>query len=173
MVEIYQIKVWVRKISPIIYRKILIPDTFSLAELHHTLQIIIGWPDIGSRTIELVAIKEQKIIETRQANTGFDPITQAKGVLAFLQTAGTILDIGGQDSKAIALNENGRVKKFEMNDRCATGTGKFLKIMAKNPCIRKLISQKLGREVFTPERPQMIGALGAALILKEKIHINN
>ena len=38
----------------------------------------------------------------------------------------------GQDSKAIALFENGRVKKFEMNDRCAAGTGKFLEIMAKS-----------------------------------------
>ena len=45
MVEIYQIKAWIRKISPIIYRRILIPDTFSLADLHHTLQITFGWPD--------------------------------------------------------------------------------------------------------------------------------
>ena len=42
----------------------------------------------------------------------------------------TILDIGGQDSKAIALNGSGKVVKFEMNDRCAAGTGKFLEIMA-------------------------------------------
>ena len=42
----------------------------------------------------------------------------------------TVLDIGGQDSKAIALNGDGRVVKFEMNDRCAAGTGKFLEIMA-------------------------------------------
>lgn len=45
MVEIYQTKAWIRKISPIIYRRILIPDTFSLADLHHTLQIIFGWSD--------------------------------------------------------------------------------------------------------------------------------
>ena len=43
----------------------------------------------------------------------------------------SIIDIGGQDSKAISLFENGKVKKFEMNDRCAAGTGKFLEIMAK------------------------------------------
>ena len=41
-----------------------------------------------------------------------------------------ILDIGGQDTKAIALSENGDVKKFEMNDRCAAGTGRFLEVMA-------------------------------------------
>jgi predicted CoA-substrate-specific enzyme activase len=42
----------------------------------------------------------------------------------------SILDIGGQDLKAIRLDENGRIAKFEMNDRCAAGTGKFLEIMA-------------------------------------------
>jgi (R)-2-hydroxyacyl-CoA dehydratese activating ATPase len=42
----------------------------------------------------------------------------------------TILDIGGQDTKAIALTQDGKVAKFEMNDRCAAGTGKFLEFMA-------------------------------------------
>lgn len=42
----------------------------------------------------------------------------------------TVLDIGGQDSKAIALGPEGQVLAFEMNDRCAAGTGKFLEIMA-------------------------------------------
>ncbi len=43
----------------------------------------------------------------------------------------TILDIGGQDTKAISLNDAGKVVKFEMNDRCAAGTGRFLEVMAK------------------------------------------
>ena len=42
----------------------------------------------------------------------------------------TVLDIGGQDTKAISLSEAGKVVKFEMNDRCAAGTGKFLEFMA-------------------------------------------
>lgn len=42
----------------------------------------------------------------------------------------TILDIGGQDTKAISLDKNGKIKKFEMNDRCAAGTGKFLEIVS-------------------------------------------
>jgi (R)-2-hydroxyacyl-CoA dehydratese activating ATPase len=41
-----------------------------------------------------------------------------------------VLDIGGQDTKAIALDATGGVRKFEMNDRCAAGTGKFLEFMA-------------------------------------------
>jgi len=44
--------------------------------------------------------------------------------------AKTVLDIGGQDTKVISLSETGKVFKFEMNDRCAAGTGKFLEFMA-------------------------------------------
>ena len=54
-----------------------------------------------------------------------------KGARAFFPESKAVLDIGGQDSKAISLFENGIVKKFEMNDRCAAGTGKLLEIMAK------------------------------------------
>jgi predicted CoA-substrate-specific enzyme activase len=42
----------------------------------------------------------------------------------------TVLDIGGQDTKAISLDGNGRLIRFEMNDKCAAGTGRFLEIMA-------------------------------------------
>ena len=42
----------------------------------------------------------------------------------------TLLDIGGQDTKAVALDAAGRTVKFEMNDKCAAGTGRFLEVMA-------------------------------------------
>jgi predicted CoA-substrate-specific enzyme activase len=44
---------------------------------------------------------------------------------------GTVLDIGGQDSKVIRVGPGGRVLRFEMNDRCAAGTGRFLENMAQ------------------------------------------
>ncbi len=241
--------------------------------------------DIGSRTIEVVVVDEAGQIKDRlQADTGFDPMREARrmldgvahdgimatgygrnlleiafdaptvteikahahGVRALFPDARTILDIGGQDSKAIALSEAGKVKKFEMNDRCAAGTGKFLEIMAKalgydiegfgtealaadrettissmctvfaesevtsliakgqdrreialglhasvvrrvaamiqrvgtdgdivftggvaqNPCMRTLLTQKIGRPVVYPDAPQFTGALGAALLAK-------
>uniref|UniRef100_A0A7C2N6F1 2-hydroxyglutaryl-CoA dehydratase n=1 Tax=Archaeoglobus fulgidus TaxID=2234 RepID=A0A7C2N6F1_ARCFL len=53
----------------------------------------------------------------------------AKGALYFIPTAKTVVDIGGQDSKVIAI-ENGRVVEFVMNDKCAAGTGRFLEVMA-------------------------------------------
>lgn len=43
----------------------------------------------------------------------------------------TIIDIGGQDSKAISLDDKGKVKNFVMNDKCAAGTGRFLEVMAR------------------------------------------
>jgi predicted CoA-substrate-specific enzyme activase len=55
----------------------------------------------------------------------------AMGSNKVLPSCRTIIDIGGQDTKVIAINEDGMVTNFEMNDRCAAGTGKFLEIMAK------------------------------------------
>jgi (R)-2-hydroxyacyl-CoA dehydratese activating ATPase len=43
----------------------------------------------------------------------------------------SVIDIGGQDSKVILLDETGRVKDFAMNDKCAAGTGRFLEVMAR------------------------------------------
>ncbi len=168
----------------------------------------------------------------------------ARGAKALFPNCRTILDIGGQDTKAIALDEKGNVSKFEMNDRCAAGTGMFLEAIAKtlgydleefgkaalgadgniqissmctvfaqsevtsllarrqkrediargihvailnrtlsllkrvstapdivfaggvarNPCIRHLLVEALGREVMVHEHPQIVGAYGAALI---------
>ena len=45
--------------------------------------------------------------------------------------ARTVIDIGGQDSKVIHLNEDGTVQNFVMNDKCAAGTGRFLEAMAR------------------------------------------
>lgn len=56
----------------------------------------------------------------------------ARGVRHVFAEAEAILDIGGQDSKVIRIGESGKIIKFEMNDRCAAGTGKFLEIMARN-----------------------------------------
>jgi len=54
----------------------------------------------------------------------------ALGAKSVLPTCRTILDIGGQDTKVISLDEKGKLRKFEMNDKCAAGTGRFLEIMA-------------------------------------------
>ena len=56
---------------------------------------------------------------------------QARGVAEACPSVRTILDIGGQDTKAIRLDEMGRVADFALNDRCAAGTGRFLEVMAR------------------------------------------
>ncbi|MGD8463496.1 MAG: acyl-CoA dehydratase activase [Anaerolineae bacterium] len=53
------------------------------------------------------------------------------GAFHLYPDAGTVLDIGGQDSKVIRIGPGGRVLRFEMNDRCAAGTGRFLENMAR------------------------------------------
>jgi len=171
----------------------------------------------------------------------------AQGARAIFPECRTILDIGGQDTKVIALGDKGGVTKFEMNDRCAAGTGVFLEVMAKtlgypieefgkealnakekvqinsmctvfaqsevtsllakrqkrediargihmailnrtlsllkrvsttpdivfaggvakNPCLKNLLSDALGYDLKVPEDPQMVGAYGAAMIAQK------
>ncbi len=50
----------------------------------------------------------------------------AKGIYYALNTTGTLIDIGGQDSKVIVVEKYGRVVDFTMNDKCSAGTGRFL-----------------------------------------------
>lgn len=61
----------------------------------------------------------------------------AKGAHYFNSEVRTVIDVGGQDSKAISIGEKGQVLEFIMNDRCAAGTGRFLQVM----------SHVLGKEV--------------------------
>ena len=42
----------------------------------------------------------------------------------------TIIDVGGQDSKVIRINNQGKVQDFDMNDKCSAGSGRFLEVMA-------------------------------------------
>ena len=55
----------------------------------------------------------------------------AKGAFFLDPTVRTIIDIGGQDSKVIRIDETGNVVNFIMNDKCAAGTGRFLELMAR------------------------------------------
>lgn len=55
----------------------------------------------------------------------------ARGAVYLFPGTRTILDIGGQDTKAIRVEANGSVKTFAMNDKCAAGTGRFLEVMAR------------------------------------------
>jgi (R)-2-hydroxyacyl-CoA dehydratese activating ATPase len=64
-----------------------------------------------------------------------DVITEIKayaiGARHLYRDARSVLDIGGQDSKVILIRSDGGAARFEMNDRCAAGTGRFLENMAR------------------------------------------
>lgn len=209
--------------------------------------------------LNLVGTKSfQKLVATgygrhaARAKFADEVITEIKayalGARYFLPEVRMVLDIGGQDTKAILLNEAGKLVDFQMNEKCSAGTGKFLEVMAsalgfsledfgkaalksgrkikvssmctvfaesevvsllhegekrediayalhaaiveraaglvkrlglseplffaggvaKNPCVKKLLEEKLGVEVYVPDEPQIVGALGAALFAQVK-----
>ncbi len=66
------------------------------------------------------------------ADTTITEITcHARGIRHVAPEAKTIIEVGGQDSKLIRLNHDGAVFDFDMNDRCAAGTGRFLEVVAE------------------------------------------
>lgn len=95
-----------------------------------------------SLAVEKAGIDETDII--RIVTTGYgreylengdESVTEitchAKGAHYLNPAVRTIIDIGGQDIKAIRIDENGKVRNFLMNDKCAAGTGRFLELMAR------------------------------------------
>jgi predicted CoA-substrate-specific enzyme activase len=54
----------------------------------------------------------------------------ARGANRLFPQVKTVIDVGGQDSKIVQVDENGNVTDFMMNDKCAAGTGRFLEMMA-------------------------------------------
>jgi predicted CoA-substrate-specific enzyme activase len=70
-------------------------------------------------------------------------------------TVRTILDIGGQDSKAISLDADGVIADFAMNDKCAAGTGKFLEVIAD---LLEVRVEDLGDISLQAERPVSIAS---------------
>ncbi|WP_254205134.1 acyl-CoA dehydratase activase [Nocardia alni] len=66
------------------------------------------------------------------ADRSFTEITcHARGAAALRPGVRLVIDIGGQDSKAILVDEDGLVDRFAMNDRCASGTGRFFDVLAR------------------------------------------
>jgi len=78
------------------------------------------------------------IVTTGYGRASFSPATKriteitchARGAYFIHPETRTVIDIGGQDSKVIRLDGQGRNVDFQMNDKCAAGTGRFLEVMA-------------------------------------------
>jgi predicted CoA-substrate-specific enzyme activase len=80
----------------------------------------------------------------------------ARGAHHLFPNARTVVDIGGQDSKAMSIDESGRVKDFVMNEKCAAGTGRFLEVMAH---ALEVDLDAFGRLSLTSESPAKISSM--------------
>lgn len=111
--------------------------------------------ELDRTQIDSIVVTGYGRISIPDADEAFTEITcHAKGLHSLLPEIRTIIDIGGQDSKVIKLNDAGRVIDFAMNTKCAAGTGRFLQVMA----------QVLGMEVSdlgTAEEPSEIVSINS------------
>lgn len=82
-------------------------------------------------------------------------------------SARTILDIGGQDIKAIRIDERGRVRAFRLNDKCAAGTGAFLEKTAR---YLGLTTNDIGPYALRATRPVEISSVCAVFAESEVIN---
>ncbi|MDN5327116.1 MAG: hypothetical protein PWP41_1812 [Moorella sp. (in: firmicutes)] len=106
-----------------------------------------GWSPRGAGEEVLAVVLEKAGLSRREVayivGTGYGRVAlnfidravteitcQARGIYHLTGRSGTIIDIGGQDTKVITVNEQGKVVDFVMNDKCAAGTGRFLEVMA-------------------------------------------
>jgi len=106
-----------------------------------------GWSprDTGQSAFELILAKSNLTREdiSYVVGTGYGRISlpfidkaiteitcHARGAQHLVNGTDMVIDIGGQDSKVILIDEKGNVVNFVMNDKCAAGTGRFLQVMA-------------------------------------------
>jgi (R)-2-hydroxyacyl-CoA dehydratese activating ATPase len=80
----------------------------------------------------------------------------------------SVIDIGGQDSKAIVLDAGGKVRDFAMNDKCAAGTGRFLEVMAR---ALEVDLDKFGEVSLRAENPSHISSLCTVFAESEVISL--
>ena len=81
---------------------------------------------------------------------------------------GTIIDIGGQDSKVIIIDKEGETKNFVMNDKCAAGTGRFVEVLART---LETTIDKVGHLSLQAKAPCQINSLCAVFAESEVISL--
>ncbi|QOG11404.1 acyl-CoA dehydratase activase [Arcobacter sp. FWKO B] len=99
-----------------------------------TLDTLLGELNLDKKDLAYIVATGYGRKLYKEADENISEITaNAIGAIAAAKEYGeikTIINIGGQDSKAISLDNEGNVVNFAMNDRCAAGTGKFLDVVA-------------------------------------------
>lgn len=109
--------------------KTLLLDTgFSSRKVADEIYAILESEGITKENAKYVATGYGRISVPYADNVVTEITCHGKGAYFLFGGDGTVIDIGGQDTKGISL-KNGRVMKFIMNDKCSAGTGKFLEVM--------------------------------------------
>jgi len=114
-----------------ILSKVIIPSGFDTKKTaDDVFNKVLQVANITENDIEYtVATGYGRIMVPMASKTVTEITCHARGASFLDSMVRTVIDIGGQDSKGIAL-ENGKVQDFVMNDKCAAGTGRFLEVMA-------------------------------------------
>ncbi|PLX50694.1 MAG: 3-hydroxyacyl-ACP dehydratase [Desulfobulbaceae bacterium] len=94
----------------------------------------------------------------------------AIGIAHHFPECTTLVDVGGQDSKVIALNDKGKVTTFQMNDKCAAGTGRFLEIMAGSLAFTL---EEFGAEALQARQEVQINSMCTVFAESEVISMKN
>ena len=105
-------------------KKILIANRGEIA-----VRIIRACREMGIKTVAVYSEADKTALHTKLADEAVC-IGPAPSVKSYLNVK-AIIDIGGQDVKGIAIDSDGTVLNFAMNDKCAAGTGRFFEAMAK------------------------------------------
>ena len=95
-----------------------------------------------------------------------DILAHAMGAYWFFPSARTVLDLGGQDCKAINLNEKGKITGFIMNDKCASGNGRFLETMAD---LLEIPIEKTGEISLESQKPIIFSTICAVFAKSEAL----
>jgi predicted CoA-substrate-specific enzyme activase len=94
----------------------------------------------------------------------------ALGARVLFPECRTVIDVGGQDCKIIALDKKGIMKSFEMNDRCAAGTGRFLEVMSG---ILDLPLEEFGQQALSANSEAKINSTCTVFAESEVISLIN
>ncbi len=103
----------------------------SVKTAYKTINAAMNGPRLSLDDIDYVVATGYGRVLVPYANENISEIScHARGINYYYQSVRTILDMGGQDCKAIRCDAEGHVTNFVMNDKCAGGTGRFLEMIA-------------------------------------------
>ncbi len=124
--------------------------------------------DAYTKKLPLVATGYGRKLVKRASKQVTEIKCHAKGAFHVMGHGGTLVDIGGQDSKVISVGEDGKVLNFAMNDKCAAGTGRFL----ENTALRLNIPMdKMGKVALASETELPISSTCAVFAESEIVSL--